>query len=233
MASFPEENFYRVACLVVNVIPTQLRNYFKDKWDANYPFNPWDDTGNSGKFFLQSEKKINDKGILKNIQNGDRNKWDGTTLFAVLLYSSHNLIKGDQNTRTCINNLRRLRNEHFAHVDSGKIDDKDCQLIFKDAENEFKQMGWPVTGINVTEAKVMDTQDYQKLRDELRKERANNTQLETKLDTANENLDEIKQIVEDLLREQMEGKVPVIVITEIFDISFKCLIRLKNVHFFL
>ena len=196
MTSFPEENFYRVAHLVLDVIPTQLRNFFKDKWDTKYPSNPWDDTGNSGQLFLFGEKNIKDKGILHNIQNGDRSKWDGTTLFAILLFSSKNLLKTDPNARTCIDDLRLLRNTCYGHLDSGRIDDTDYQQVFQCAKHAFALMGWSISAINVSETRILVTKDYQKLRDELRKERANNTQLKTKLDTTIEKVDEVKQIAE-------------------------------------
>ena len=207
MTSFPEENFYRVAHLVLDIIPAQLRNYFRDKWDTKNPLNPWDDTGNSGRLFLLRENNIKDKGVLGDIEKGDTSEWDGTTLFAVLLYSSHNLLQADENARTCINDLRGLRNTCYRHLDSGKIDDSHYQQVFHCAKNAFALMGWSVTGINATEARVLVTQDYQKLKDELRKERANDTQLEIKLDTANGKVVEVKQIAENLLREKREGKV--------------------------
>ena len=180
MGSTPEENFYRVAHLILDEIPIQLRKYFKSEWNAKYPQAPWGDSLNSGQLFLQRKGNIKDKTIINRIQNGDSNEWDGTTLFAVLLFSGHNLF-ADPNARTCIDDLRQLRNKCYAHLDSAKIEDPDYQQIIQDVKNTFMKMKWSVTKIIVIETKILTTHDVQKLLNDMLQEGAYNKQLENEL----------------------------------------------------
>ena len=199
MTSIPEENFYRVAHLILDEIPSQLRQYFKRKWDTKYPSDPWDDTTVSGQLFFTRERNrtlIKNTAIQSNIQHGDTNKWDGTTLFAVLLYSSHNLLKTDKNADTLIDTLRKLRNTSYGHLDSAKIEDPDYQQIIQDAKNTFANLGWPSTEIAAIETKVLVTRDFQTLKNEMQKERANNKYSETKLNLVQEDVEQVKEKVE-------------------------------------
>ena len=182
MSGIPEENFYRVTHLVLNEVPAHLRNLFKLKWGTKYSSNPWDDTATSGQLFLQRERSIKDQGIKSSVQNGNTNKWDGTVLFAVLLYSSHKLLDADSNAMTCVNDLRKLRNTCYGHLDCAKIEDSEYQNIIQGARNTFAMMNWPLTGISVIETiMVLVTHDFQPLLNEMRRERSNNKQLETEL----------------------------------------------------
>ena len=196
MTSFPEENFYRVAHLVLEEIPSQLRKYFKGLWDIKYSSTPWNDTVTSGQLFLPRERNIKDKWILSNIQNGDTNRWDGTTLFAVLLHSSYRFLKADPNARACIDNLRKLRNTCYGHLDSAKVEDPDYQQILQDAKNTFTQMGWPSTGILLIETRVLNTHDFQTLKNDLQQERARNNQLEIELNLVKKDVKEIQEKIE-------------------------------------
>ena len=194
MASIPEENFYRATILILDVIPSQLRKYFKDLWDTRYPSVPWDDTVARGELFLARERNIKDRGILNDIKNGNTNKWDGTTLSAVLLNSSHNFLKTDPNARVCIDKLRSLKRICFAHLDSGKLEDSDYLKILQDAKQSFSQMGWPISGI---EAIALNTRNHQVLKNEMHRERSRSIQwdiVERELDLE-ENVEEVDEIV--------------------------------------
>ena len=193
MTSIPEENFYRVSHLVLDEIPTQLRDYFKSQWNTRNLSAPWDDTITSRQLFLQKEKNITDQTIRSNIRNGDRNKWDGTTLFAVLLYSSHNLLIADPNARVCIDDLRKLRNTCYGHLHAGKIEDPDYQQIVQDIKNAFSQMQWSLTGILATETKVLVTKDYERLRNDMQAEKANNKRLEVLLNLIEERVGKVEE----------------------------------------
>ena len=200
MGSTPEENFYRVAHLILDEIPIQLRKYFKSEWNAKYPQAPWDDSLNSGQLFLQRKGNIKDKTIINRIQNGDSNEWDGTTLFAVLLFSGHNLL-ADPNARTCIDDLRQLRSKCYAHLDSSKIEDPDYQQIIQDVKNTFMKMKWSVTEIIVIETKILTTHDVQKLLNDMLQERANNKQLENELNLIEEDVEQLKKNSSELKEE--------------------------------
>ena len=195
MSGIPEENFYRVAHLILDEIPNQLRNYFKSLWNNRYPSTRWDDTNTSGQLFLPG-RNITNREILSKIQDGNTNEWDGTTLFAVLLFSSYNFFRADPNARVCIDRLRKLRNESYAHLDSTKIDDPAYNNIFKDAKNVFKQMGWQSNGIILIEARVLNTHDFQRLKTDMQQERARNRQLEIELNLVKEDVRQVKEQAE-------------------------------------
>ena len=193
MSGTYEENFYRVSHLILDEIPSQLRIYFKLKWNAKYPSNPWDDTASSGQIFLHRERnRTLSTFVRSSIQNGDTDKWDGTTLFAVLLYSSHRLLQGDTAADTCINDLRQLRNECFAHQDSARINDADYQRIFNDVKHTFNQMNWSQNGITVIETMSLVTNDLRRLTNDMQQERANNRQLETRINVVEADLRQLQ-----------------------------------------
>ena len=190
-----EENFYRVSHLILDEIPFQLRKYFIDRWNTKYHKIPWEDTANSGNTFLKWERSrsITTSAYTRsNIENGDTCKWDGTTLFAVLLYSSHKLLQADQNAVDCIDNLRQLRNECFAHLNSARVKDPDYQQIVKDLKYIFTQMNWSLSGITTIENRSLVTKDLLKLMNDMKQENANNKQLEARINAVETDLKQLQ-----------------------------------------
>ena len=185
-----EENFYKVSHLILDEIPLRLRNFFKIMWDLKYPSHPWNDDSASGRVFMNGVKdqhgiimvkgETNQKAksaIRKSMLHGNRAEWDGTTLFAVLLYSSHCLLKANPSTITCVDSLRELRNTCFAHLNEAKIDDVCYQQILSDTKNIFQLMGWPCTGLTIIDRTSLISEDVSELLTNVRDEKLRNNSL--------------------------------------------------------
>ena len=83
-------NYFRMVYIVMNIFSTELRGLFKREWNFAYR-KPWRDTTTDGSFFCGQESpgnKRNKKFELALIAKGDSNKFDSTTLFYCLLYST-------------------------------------------------------------------------------------------------------------------------------------------------
>ena len=160
--SAEDENFYKVSLLVLDLIPNQLRKYFKELWDANYPDYPWLDTSDCGKRFLQNERKL-DRNVCLKINLGDRAKWDATTLIDALLFSSHNLIPKGSAIFQAIDRLRVLRNTNFAHLNCAKIGTSEYQKIFNNIQANFITLNWATNGITDIEQRAIGQVEVAKL----------------------------------------------------------------------
>ena len=85
-------NFFRLCCVVFDLVPEGLRQIFKNEWDFRYkaPLGEWKDTAQNGRDFYNKESKSSHKKnsrLLATIQNGNTAEWDCTCLFFAILYS--------------------------------------------------------------------------------------------------------------------------------------------------
>ena len=189
--SAQEENFFKVSYLVLDVVPTQLRNYFKQLWDTKYPRSPWLDTSACGQRFLSTERGI-PKHLRSSIGLGDRTKWDGTTLFAVLLFSSHTLITRNTPVYQAIDSLRSLRNAHYGHLTSTKMETTDYQRIIAEVKAAFKVLNWPTNTINDTELRNIGGDECFRIAKLVQEEEAAIDILEKRVDNIETAVDELK-----------------------------------------
>ena len=197
-----EENFYKVSHLVLDEIPSHLRQFFKQVWDARNPTRPWDDTLASRDLLLARENNKSTRIVIKDrMQHGDRNKWDVTALFSVLLFSSQKYLNQIPNAFSCIDRLRILRNAHFAHLESPKIINSHYQQIMSEARRVFTQMNWSVDGITAIESKAISVADETILADQLNEERTRHTDLERWMKTVE---NEVTQLRTDVTINQRE-----------------------------
>ena len=196
-----EENFYKVCHLVLDEIPAHLRQYFKQLWDITYPTTPWDDTASSGQLLLNAESNRNTKTLIRTrMQDGDRSKWDGTALFAVLLYSSQTFTSINPNAVSCIDQLRIIRNSHFAHLDSAKVSNSAYQKIFSDAKQMFTQMNWSLNGISAIENSRTSATDGVNLLRQLQEERARHDNLEKWIQTVEDDVAQLSLNNQELVK---------------------------------
>ncbi|XP_072015585.1 uncharacterized protein [Amphiura filiformis] len=128
------KNFFKLAFILLEITTERLRNIFKQEWDTQHPNNPWRDDNNSLQYFIHILKN---GGTWKNNKSkvpksGDRNDWDPTALFFMLLYSGalnlHAMLKQH------VNKLREIRNEYFGHPSSASLSDTKFQVVYKDIE---------------------------------------------------------------------------------------------------
>ena len=181
---FSEERFYRASHIFLDEVPALLRRLYKDKWDLKYPQHPWDNTPVSGQNFLSRERNKKTKDIVKNgMLHGDRSSWDGTILFAALLYSSHQLIARATPEYDLIDNLRKIRNVCFAHRAAAKIPEAEYINLIREVKAIFNGFGWPHTGIEDIEEKQLHTSDNQALQRSLSLECERNDSLGIRVDS--------------------------------------------------
>ena len=184
----PEENFYRVGHIILDVIPKDLRRLFKSLWDSKYPNTPWDDRPASGQAFLQKERNQSvKKTVSQDMLHGNSNRFDGTCLFSILLYSSQKFFQGRPNAKPHIDSLRIVRNGCFAHLPSASITDHDYQILLTNVKTAFQNLGWPTNPICDIEQKQLNTSQLKTLENSLIAEKKRNQSLENRLSLVEEN----------------------------------------------
>lgn len=182
------ENFVRFAKIILEVVPTNLRSFFESKWNIKYPLNKWDDTQTSG-LFLMNEIKRRPSGILSSqmkekLKAGDKNQWDSTTLFFVLLgrlgiiptmrlfpQRSPPLLVSEE-----IDKLRLIRNESFAHISAASITNADYHQTVIEIENIFTNLGWMqgLQEIQLIKTRAVSTLQMQVLKEKFKAEKKKN-----------------------------------------------------------
>ena len=85
-------NFFRLCCVVFDLVPEGLRQIFKNEWDFLYKttLGEWKDTAQNGLDFYNNESRSSQRRngrLLATIQNGNTAEWDCTCLFFAILYS--------------------------------------------------------------------------------------------------------------------------------------------------
>ena len=82
------------------------------------------------------------------MKNDDTAEWDWTMLFYAILNSDciHGL---NPTVRSHVNDLRKLRNEDFAHMLRGHLSEKNFQRVILKVKNAFLALGLPIQKIQV------------------------------------------------------------------------------------
>jgi len=127
-----EQNFVKLAKIILDITPKHLRIFFVKKWNKKFP-EQWSSNKISGVIIeskIPSQKK---KGcryyfrIKNKILEGNEQEWDITILTFLLLFSGLNLIeecrKRDERNDPLreseeIDKIREIRNSYFAHAES-------------------------------------------------------------------------------------------------------------------
>ena len=144
-------NFYRICYVVTDVLTEGLRIIFKQEWDNRYrrTRGEWKDQPNNGLDFWNGESSRNrsrNARLLRTMKNGDTAEWDCTMLFYAILYSD--CINGlNPTVQSHVDDLRKLRNEDFAHMPRGHLSEKDFQSVIFKVKNAFVALGLPTQKI--------------------------------------------------------------------------------------
>ena len=144
-------NYYRICYVVTDVLTEGLRIIFKQEWDNRYrrTWGEWKDQPKNGQDFWNGESSYNRSrnGLqLRTMKNGDTAEWDCTMLFYAILYSD--CIHGLNSTvKSHVDDLRKLRNEDFAHMPRGHLSEKDFQTVIFQVKNAFVALGLPTQKI--------------------------------------------------------------------------------------
>ena len=139
-------NYYRICYVATDILPEGLRSIFKQEWDNRYIITKgeWKDEPRNGIDFYNAETPRNQKRkahLLKTMTNGNRSEWDCTMLFYAILFSDcigsslHPVVKSN------VDDLRRFRNEEFAHMSRGQLSDGDFQTAMGKVHTAFQGLG--------------------------------------------------------------------------------------------
>ena len=154
---FTEEqlNYYRICYVVTDIITEGLRSIFKQEWDNRYKttLGEWKDEPGNGMDFKNGESPGNQRRnakLLATMINGDRAEWDCTMLFYAILYSDsigHGL---NPVVESNIDDLRKFRNEDFAHMPKGDLANPEFQIAIGKVHAAFQGLGlstWKIQDI--------------------------------------------------------------------------------------
>ncbi|CAH3184056.1 unnamed protein product, partial [Porites lobata] len=161
-------NYFRVCHIATDILPPALRLLFKQEWDNRYKATcgEWKDTPQNGLDFINGESPANQRKnarLLATMANGDREEWDCTMLFYSILFSDsiHGL---SPMVRTNVDDLRKFRNEDFAHMTEGQLSNADFSITVAKVETAFRALGPSTDDIQtVRKQKSFPTDELQNL----------------------------------------------------------------------
>ena len=199
-------NYFRVCHIATDILPPALRLLFKQEWDNRYKatYGEWKDTPQNGLDFKNGESPANQRKnarLLATMANGDRAEWDCTMLFYAILFSDsiHGL---SPLIRTHVDNLRKFRNQDFAHMTGGQLSNIDFSITVGKVETAFQAFGLSTDDIQtVSKQKSFPT-------DELQNVKTSNQKLTQDLQTKNTELQdkviELEKKTRELLQKDVE-----------------------------
>ena len=162
-------NYFRVCHIANDILPPALRLLFKQEWDNRYKatYGEWKDTPQNGLDFKNGEspaKQRKNAQLLATMANGDRAEWDCTMLFYAILFSDS--IRGlSPQIRTNVDDLRKFRNEYFAHMTEGQLSNADFSIIVGKVETAFRALGLSTADIQtVSKQKSFPTSELQNVK---------------------------------------------------------------------
>ena len=159
MATAPEYtteqlNYYRICYVATDILPEGLRSIFKQEWDNRYTasMGEWVDEPRNGMDFYNAETPRNQRRnahLLRTMTNGDRSEWDCTMLFYAILFSDCIGPTLNPVVQSNVDDLRRFRNEEFAHISRGQLSDRDFQSAMGKVHNAFQ-------GLSLSTVQIQD-----------------------------------------------------------------------------
>ena len=162
-------NYFRICHIATDILPTALRSLFKQEWDNRYQttYGEWKDKPQNGLNFKNGQSPANQRKnvrLLATMVNGDRTEWDCTMLFYAILFSDsiHGL---SPMIRTNVDDLRKFRNEDFAHTTEGQLSNTDFSIIIGKVETAFRNLGLSTVDIQtVSKQKSFPTDELQNVK---------------------------------------------------------------------
>ena len=142
-----ELNYFRICHIATNMLPKALRFLFKQEWDNRYKatLGEWKDSPQNGQDFKNGESAGNQRKnarLLATMVNGDRAQWDCTMLFYAILYSDSIAGHGlSPLIKINVDDLRKFRNEDYAHMTEGQFSNADFKITVAKVETAFRALG--------------------------------------------------------------------------------------------
>ena len=186
-------NYFRI-CYIINCIAEGLRQVFIREWDSNYKVSlgEWEDTAQNGQDFYNNESKKpsyrRNRVHLRIIKKGKTEEWDCSCLFFAILFSYSIGSTISTTTRKDIEDLRQVRND-IAHISEATLTDTQFQNHVGIVLNAFKSLSLPISDIEtVKNQKTFPTAEVNGLK-------AQAANLETKLQTAKSDFQDVKDAI--------------------------------------
>ena len=160
-------NYFRVCHIATDILPQALRLLFKQEWDNHYKatLGEWKDTPHNGLDFKNGESPANQRRnarMLATMVNGDRAEWDCTMLFYAILFSDSIGHRLSPLIKTNVDDLRKFRNEDFAHMTEGQFSSADFRTTVAKVETVFRALGLSTVEIQtVSKQKSFPTYELQ------------------------------------------------------------------------
>ena len=145
-------NYYRICCITTDELTDGLRTIFKQEWDNRYAttLGEWKDEAKNGQDFKNGESPRNqarNQELLATMINGNRAEWDCTMLFYAILFSD-SIGRGlNAVVRSNVDDLRKFRNQDFAHLPRGQISAPKFQSAIAKVQGVFQALGLPTVKI--------------------------------------------------------------------------------------
>lgn len=186
-------NYFRI-CYIINCIAEGLRQVFIREWNSNYKVSlgEWEDTAQNGQDFYNNESKKpsyrRNRVHLRIIKKGKTEEWDCSCLFFAILFSYSIGSTISTTTRKDIEDLRQVRND-IAHISEATLTDTQFQNHVGIVLNAFKSLSLPISDIEtVKNQKTFPTAEVNGLK-------AQAANLETKLQTAKSDFQDVKDAI--------------------------------------
>ena len=166
-------NYYKICHVTTDILTEGLRIIFKQEWDSRYgtTLGEWKDDPSNGKDFYSNESPRNqrrNKHMLLTIIKGNRVEWDSTMLFYAILYSDciYNL---NALVKTNVDDLRKFRNEEFAHMPQGQLSELNFKIAIGKVFAAFQALGLSTVEIQeITNQKTFPTKEVRDLLDKVK-----------------------------------------------------------------
>ncbi|CAH3120114.1 unnamed protein product [Porites lobata] len=163
-------NYFRICYVTTDILAEGLREVFKREWDNQYkstPLGEWKDVAQNGTDFYNSESPRNQRRnthLLATMRNGNRVGWDCTMLFYAILYSDCVGPYLSSTVRKTVDDLRKFRNEEFAHIPQGSLPEMDFQNAIGKVHVAFHALGLSTVKIDeIKNQKTFPTNELHKI----------------------------------------------------------------------
>ena len=180
-------NYYRICYVTTDILAEGLREIFKQEWDKLYKSTTgeWKDELRNGMEFYNGESPRNQKRnahLLATMKNGNRVEWDCTMLFYSILFSDCVGTGLNALVRKNVNDLRKFRNEAFAHMPQGSLSEIDFQNAISKVDVAFQALSLPTVKIqNLKYHKTFPTKEVDNLKQEVQEKESQRQVLEDQL----------------------------------------------------
>ena len=130
------KNYFKLAFILLEIIPKHLRSIFKTEWDKRNPTAPWNDDEASRQAFINNEKQgPNWKNNKRNVPStGDRDQWDLTRLSFMILYSHSLNLHPQLSLYKQAHKIKEIRNKYFAHSSTTSLSDSEFEAVYSEME---------------------------------------------------------------------------------------------------